>query len=101
MRQADYRNLLYVYFSNILCVRARMYSINKGQFSQRQEEALFTVTPFSKISITMGSFMSQKTVSMILFIDCCTRNFFSTRESMCFHYMDCLFDTDLKWKIHV
>ena len=47
----------------------------------------------------MGPFMSQKIVSI---------TFFTTEpgtlfpgKSMCFHSMDCLFDSASQWKIHV
>ena len=45
-------------------------------------EALFTVAPFSRKSIVMGSFISQKTVSMTFYTDCFAWNVFFTRESV-------------------
>ena len=49
----------------------------------------------------MGIFMSQKTISMTLFTDCCTQNIFFPRESMCFHSSVFFFHSDSKWQIHV
>ena len=57
-----------------------------------QQEALFTVVPFSGKSIVIGIFMFQETVSMNFFIDCCMLNFFFIIELVCFHNIDWHFD---------
>ena len=54
------------------------HSINKEFFWK----TLFTVEPFSRKSIVMGSFISLETVSINFFPDCCTQNFLFTRESV-------------------
>ena len=48
-----------------------------------------TIYICTKKSIVMGSFIYQKIVSMTFFIYNYVRNFFLTRESACFHSMDC------------
>ena len=53
---------------------------------------------FSRKSIVMVSFMCQKTVCINFFTDHCAQNFFFTSESMCFHSMNCLFNSSLLWK---
>ena len=52
-------------------------------------------------SIVMGPFMSQKTDSMTLFIDCCAKNFFFTGESVCFHSMNYILYSSLLWQTYV
>ena len=49
----------------------------------------------------MSPFMSQKTVSMTFFTDHYTWNFFFTGKSVCFHSMDCLFDSDSLRQTHI
>ena len=49
-------------------------------------------------TVTKGLIKGQedlplKMVSLIFFSDGCTQNFFFTGESVCFHSMDCLFDS--------
>ena len=39
----------------------------------------------------MSPFITQKVVSMTFFTDCCTWNFFSMEEFVCFHFIDCFF----------
>ena len=41
----------------------------------------------------MSPVMSQNTISMTFFTDNYALNFFFTEESVCFHSMDCLFDS--------
>ena len=45
-----------------------------------------------------GSFHVSEDCQFYLFIDYCTQNVFFTRKSVCFHCMDWLFDSGLKWQ---
>ena len=53
---------------------------------------MFTVARFSKKSIVMGSFISQKTVRITFFTNCFARNLSISSESVCLNFKDSLFD---------
>ena len=73
------------------------HSVNKVKvnFTKRfwQLEALFIVAPFSRKSVMMCPFISQKNVSMTFFIDDYTRNFTFTWEQMYFNSMGCPYNS--------
>ena len=63
----------------------------KGEYCPTcwHKEVMFTFARLSWKPTVVGSFMSQKTVSMTFFTDCCDMNFFHCRIDC----MDCFFDT--------
>ena len=56
--------------------------------------------PFFKEIKSDRFFISQKTINMVLFADCCTQNFFFSGDSV-FPLQGCLFKLDSYWQIYV
>ena len=72
------------------------HSINKVNFAEGVgNRNLFTDFIFFKKSTVMGPFMSQNSGSITIFTHSCAWNIFFTGESLCFHSIDCLFNSGL------
>ena len=78
-------------------------SFNKVEYCQRSWllEARFTVAPFKRKSIVIAPFMFQKIVSITFSTGCYNQNCFFCRESVYFHFMDCLFNSGLSKQTRV
>ena len=59
------------------------------------ESIIYSLTFFNEF------YNDEKTASMIFFLDHCTWNVFFTGESMCFHFLNCLFDSGFYGQTHV
>ena len=66
-----------------------------------QLKKLFTIALFLRESKMMHPFLFHNTVSMSSFAGNHTQKFSFDVESVCFHFMDCLFNTCLKGQTHV
>ena len=60
---------------------------------------MFMVATFSKKSIVIGPFLSEKTVTMTWFTDSYVQNFFFIGKSVCFYFIDFSTKQKLDWPL--